>query len=287
VFALRSRCVRAAFALRSRCVRDAFALRSRCVRAAVVMLLRCVCSSFVMRLRLRSRCVRDAFALQLAIDMFRDPPSAEIFITLSTTTITFSALEENPFTVLLSGGFTSSILFLFSFSSLIIRSLIIQYHHLFISALEENPFTFLLPDGSRHRKAALLWRSKNTSTIVLWLCYAAIGFSSHLCGLPWTVLVALLFLLPHQAPKRFEEYLHTVLPALGPAVRQATKKRSEREKSSTREVADGKGSEEVAGTRTGVLLKEDLSGVWKRANAKLVNYDAFMAAQGVGYMQVN
>jgi hypothetical protein len=111
--------------------------------------------------------------------------------------------------------------------------------------------------------------------------YALLGLVAHFAGVPWTLLVSVLFLAPHKAPKQSEDYLYSLVPSLRPPARPARRRASEKPGAS-REAAGGSAAAaaEAEGDADGEedgALREDLSGVWKRA--KLVNYEQLLAAQ--------
>eukprot|EP01038_Epipyxis_sp_PR26KG_P007180 gene7180-9790_t len=126
------------------------------------------------------------------------------------------------------------------------------------------------------------WAPHNVPTVILWLCYLLLFLICIIVGIPSILLIGgfLIIRIPDKPSREFELFLRDYIPkwVLYP-------KRYNRDGSRIGGATSSFHSRlPDSPVRTNVAPSpKDFSGEWKRV--KLINYDNFLSAQGVGFAQ--
>lgn len=129
-----------------------------------------------------------------------------------------------------------------------------------------------------------MWIVTNFATVVLWCIYLFVfGFLAWL-GIPsvLVMIVAYLVNVPERAPDAMTAFIEFVLPIK--AIFGLSKKvlSTSTEQFASQDTAEVDHNH-IALSPTAPVSFPDLNGIWKRV--KVENYEAFLAAQGVNYLQ--
>jgi hypothetical protein len=124
----------------------------------------------------------------------------------------------------------------------------------------------------------------NIPTVIMWAGFGLVIGIYYLLGLPLVALIAVLFVgkIPLVIPPDIEELLQGYIPEsiLYPLKKPSTESSLPEPTSSSITTSSKPATSATGSGSTGPV---DLSGVWKRS--KCINYENFLGAQGVGYVQ--
>eukprot|EP00595_Chromulina_sp_UTEXLB2642_P002565 CAMPEP_0196766826 /NCGR_PEP_ID=MMETSP1095-20130614/30908_1 /TAXON_ID=96789 ORGANISM="Chromulina nebulosa, Strain UTEXLB2642" /NCGR_SAMPLE_ID=MMETSP1095 /ASSEMBLY_ACC=CAM_ASM_000446 /LENGTH=430 /DNA_ID=CAMNT_0042131117 /DNA_START=1722 /DNA_END=3011 /DNA_ORIENTATION=- len=117
----------------------------------------------------------------------------------------------------------------------------------------------------------------NIPSVILWLLYLIFLIVYTTIGFPIVALLVVVFLvkLPDRASNELEELLSSIIPQ---HILYPLKKVDE-----SNDTGSGSTTESVNSNEAKSYPRLNMSGVWKRT--KCINYEAFLGAQGAGYVQ--